>query len=262
MSIITMKQLLESGVHFGHQTKRWDPKMKSYIFTDRNGIYIIDLEQTIRNIEKVYGIVRDLSLKGGTLLFVGTKKQARETIREEAERCGMPYVNNRWLGGTMTNFKTISSRVKRLKELQEMSVNGTFDMLPKKEVAMLNKELEKLEKNMGGIQNMKRLPDALFVVDTKKEHLAITEANTLGIPVIAIVDTNCNPDLVDYVIPGNDDAIRAIKLITATMANAVIEGREGTMGELQETAMADEADMTDAEAQKVNEYEDLSGEDA
>ncbi len=261
MSIITMKQLLEGGVHFGHQTRRWNPKMKEYIFTDRNGIYIIDLEQTIKKVEDAYNFVRDISLKGGNVLFVGTKKQAKDAIQEEAERCNMFYINNRWLGGTMTNFKTIRSRIQRLKELEEMAENGTFEVLPKKEVAKLNLEMEKLQTNLGGIKEMTKLPDALFVVDIKKEHLAVAEANRLGIPVVAIVDTNCDPDLVDVVIPGNDDAIRSIKLITATMANAVLEGRQGTQMELQEAAMKDKS-MSEAEAMKVNEEEDLSGDEA
>ncbi|MDD7401760.1 MAG: 30S ribosomal protein S2 [Eubacteriales bacterium] len=261
MSIITMKQLLEGGVHFGHQTRRWNPKMKEYIFTDRNGIYIIDLEQTIKKVEDAYNFIRDISLKGGNILFVGTKKQAKDAIKEEAERCNMFYINNRWLGGTMTNFKTIRSRIQRLKELEEMAENGTFDVLPKKEVAKLHLEMEKLQSNLGGIKEMRQLPDALFVVDIKKEHLAVAEANRLGIPVVAIVDTNCDPDLVDVVIPGNDDAIRSIKLMTATMANAVLEGRQGTQMELQEAGMKDTA-MSDAEAMKVNEEEDLSGDEA
>lgn len=261
MSIITMKQLLEGGVHFGHQTRRWNPKMKEYIFTDRNGIYIIDLEQTIKKVEDAYNFIRDISLKGGNILFVGTKKQAKDAIKEEAERCNMFYINNRWLGGTMTNFKTIRSRIQRLKELEEMAENGTFDVLPKKEVAKLHLEMEKLQSNLGGIKEMRQLPDALFVVDIKKEHLAVAEANRLGIPVVAIVDTNCDPDLVDVVIPGNDDAIRSIKLMTATMANAVLEGRQGTQMELQEAGMKDNA-MSDAEAMKVNEEEDLSGDEA
>ncbi len=262
MSIISMKQLLESGVHFGHQTRRWNPKMKEYIFTDRNGIYIIDLEQTVEKIEEAYDFVRDISLRGGHILFVGTKKQAKDAVQEEAERCNMFYVNNRWLGGTMTNFKTIRSRIERLKELREMAVNGTFDVLPKKEVAKLLLELEKLEKNLGGIVEMTRLPDAIFVVDTKKEHLAVMEAKRLGIPIIAIVDTNCDPDDIDYVIPGNDDAIRSIKLIVSTIANAVLEGRQGVQTELQERALQNENRVSEAEAQKIFEVDDLSGEDA
>lgn len=263
MSAISMKSLLESGVHFGHQTRRWNPKMKEYIFTDRNGIYIVDLEKTVKMVDNAYDFLRDLSLKGGTVLFVGTKKQAKDAIQEEAERCNQFYINNRWLGGTLTNFKTISSRIRRMKELEEMSVNGTFDALPKKEVAKLNLELEKLLANLGGIRDMQKLPDALFVVDVKKEHLAVNEAQKLGIPVVAIVDTNCDPDPIDYVIPGNDDAIRSIKLITNTMANAVLEGRQGVQTELQQAAMKSDADeMSEEEALKVNEEADLSGEDA
>lgn len=264
MSVISMKNLLEGGVHFGHQTRRWNPKMKEYIFTDRNGIYIIDLEQTVKMVEQAYDFVRDLTLKGGNILFVGTKKQAKDSVREEAERCNQFYINNRWLGGTLTNFRTISSRIRRMKELEVMAENGTFDVLPKKEVAKLNLELEKLQANLHGIRDMHRLPDAIFVVDTKKEHLAVAEANKLGIPVIAIVDTNCDPDPIDYVIPGNDDAIRSIKLITQTMANAVLEGRQGTQTELQEAAMSydKQEDMSEEEQAKVNETRDLSGEDA
>ncbi|MDO5015646.1 MAG: 30S ribosomal protein S2 [Eubacteriales bacterium] len=264
MSVISMKSLLESGVHFGHQTRRWNPKMKEYIFTDRNGIYIVDLEKTVKMVDTAYAFLRDLSLKGGSVLFVGTKKQAKDAIQEEAERCNQFYINNRWLGGTLTNFKTISSRIRRMKELEEMSVNGTFDALPKKEVAKLNLELEKLLTNLGGIRDMQRLPDALFVVDVKKEHLAVNEAQKLGIPVVAIVDTNCDPDPIDFVIPGNDDAIRSIKLITNTMANAILEGRQGVQTELQQAAMKSDnaAEMSEEEALKVNEEADLSGEDA
>ena len=227
MSVISMKQLLEAGVHFGHQTRRWNPKMAEYIFTERNGIYIIDLQKTVKKIEEAYMFVRDIAMSGEDILFVGTKKQAQESIREEAERVNMYYVNARWLGGMLTNFKTIKKRIDRLEQIKKMGEDGTFDLLPKKEVIKLNKELDRLEKFLGGIKDMKKLPGALFVVDPKKEKIAIAEAHKLGIPVVAIVDTNCDPDEVDYVIPGNDDAIRAVKLIASTMANAVVEGRQG-----------------------------------
>ena len=227
MAVISMKQLLEAGVHFGHQTRRWNPKMAEYIFTERNGIYIIDLQKTVKKIEEAYMFVRDIAMSGEDILFVGTKKQAQESIREEAERVNMYYVNARWLGGMLTNFKTIKKRIDRLEQIKKMGEDGTFDLLPKKEVIKLNKELDRLEKFLGGIKDMKKLPGALFVVDPKKEKIAIAEAHKLGIPVVAIVDTNCDPDEVDYVIPGNDDAIRAVKLIASTMANAVVEGRQG-----------------------------------
>jgi small subunit ribosomal protein S2 len=227
MSVISMKQLLEAGVHFGHQTRRWNPKMAEYIFTERNGIYIIDLQKTVKKVEEAYYFVRDLAAQGQSLLFVGTKKQAMESIKEEAERVGMHYVNARWLGGMLTNFKTIRKRIDRLTLLHKMEEDGTFDLLPKKEVIKLRLEMEKLEKFLGGIKDMKRLPGALFVVDPRKEKIAIAEARKLGIPVVAIVDTNCDPDEVDYVIPGNDDAIRAVKLLASTMSNAIIEGRQG-----------------------------------
>lgn len=230
MSVISMKQLLEAGVHFGHQTRRWNPKMAEYIFTERNGIYIIDLQKTVRKLEQAYNFVRELSSEGKNILFVGTKKQAQDSVKEEAVRAGSNYVNARWLGGMMTNFKTIRHRINRLKQLREMKENGTFDLLPKKEVIKLNLEIEKLEKFLGGIETMTSLPGALFVVDPKKEKIAVAEAKKLGIPVVAIVDTNCDPDEVDYVIPGNDDAIRAVKLISGVIANAIIEGREGKMG--------------------------------
>ena len=226
-NVVSMKALLEAGVHFGHQTRRWNPKMAPYIYTERNGIYIIDLQKTVKKLEEAYAFVRELSENGGTLLFVGTKKQAQEAIKEEAERCGMYFVNARWLGGMMTNFKTIRSRVERMDQIKKMQEDGTFDMLPKKEVIKLLHEQEKLVKYLGGIKTMQRLPAALFVVDTRKEHNAIAEAHRLGIPVVAIADTNCDPDEIDYVIPGNDDAIRAIKLIASVMANAVIEGKQG-----------------------------------
>ncbi len=227
MSVISMKQLLEAGVHFGHQTRRWNPKMKQYIYTERNGIYIIDLQKTVGMIDDAYKTVADLVAEGGTILFVGTKKQAQDAIQAEAERCGMFYVNERWLGGMLTNFKTIQSRIRRLKEIKNMEADGTFDVLPKKEVIALRKEQEKLQKNLGGIEEMRRLPSAIFVVDPKKEHICIQEAHTLGIPLIGICDTNCDPEELDYVIPGNDDAIRAVKLIVSKMADAVIEAQQG-----------------------------------
>jgi small subunit ribosomal protein S2 len=223
MSVVSMKQLLEAGVHFGHQTRRWNPKMAEYIFTERNGIYIIDLQKTVKKMEEAYYFIRDTVMDGGDILFVGTKKQAQDAIKQEAERCAMYYVNNRWLGGMMTNFKTIRKRIERLNELQKMQDDGIFDVLPKKEVIKLKLEMEKLEKNLGGIREMKKQPAALFVVDPKKERIAILEAKKLGIPIVAIVDTNCDPDEVDYVIPGNDDAIRAVKLIASKMADAIIE---------------------------------------
>ncbi|HHW92519.1 MAG TPA: 30S ribosomal protein S2 [Firmicutes bacterium] len=227
MAVVTMKQLLESGVHFGHQTRRWNPKMAQYIFTERNGIYIIDLQKTVRKMEETYNFVRDLAMQGGTILFVGTKKQAQETVREEAERCGMFYVNTRWLGGTLTNYQTIKKRIQRLQELEQMEENDIFAVLPKKEVMKLRAEKEKLQRFLGGIKDMPGLPDAVYVVDPRKERIAVAEARKLKIPVVAIVDTNCDPDEVDYVIPGNDDAIRAVRLITAKLADAVIEGRQG-----------------------------------
>ena len=227
MSVISIKQLLEAGVHFGHHTRRWNPKMAEYIFTERNGIYIIDLQKTVKKFDEAYAFVRDIAAEGGTLLFVGTKKQAAEAIKEEATRCGMYYVNVRWPGGMMTNFKTIKRSIGRLKNLEKMQEDGTFDLLPKKEVAAKQKEIFDLEKNYGGIKDMDTLPAAIFIVDPKKERNAVLEAKKLGIPVVAIVDTNCDPDDADYVIPGNDDAIRAIKLISAALADAVIEGRQG-----------------------------------
>ena len=227
MAIISMKQLLEAGVHFGHQTRRWNPKMAEYIFTERNGIYIIDLQKTVKKVEEAYNFVREITEQGGEILFVGTKKQAQESIKEEAERVGMYYVNARWLGGMLTNFTTIKKRIQRMEQLKKMAEDGTFEQLPKKEVVNLTIEAEKLEKNLGGIKDMKKLPAAIFIVDPKKEHNAVLEARKLNIPIIAIVDTNCDPDEVDYVIPGNDDAIRAVKLITAAMANAILEGKQG-----------------------------------
>lgn len=229
MSVISMKQLLEAGVHFGHQMRRWDPRMKPYIFTERNNIYIIDLQQTVKLIEVAYNVIREISSNGGNVLFVGTKKQAQESIKNEAERCGMYYINYRWLGGTLTNFDTIRKRVKRLHELEEMENNKMFEVLPKKEVISLKREKEKLKKVLTGIKDMKELPAAIFVVDPKKEKIAVAEANKLSIPIVAIVDTNCNPEEIDYVIPGNDDAIRAVKLISSVIANAVIEGKKSTI---------------------------------
>ena len=243
MSVISMKQLLEAGVHFGHQTRRWNPKMAEYIFTERNGIYIIDLQKTVKKIEEAYDFVREIAKDGGEVLFVGTKKQAQETIKEEAIRVGMHYVDARWLGGMLTNFKTIKKRIDRLEQLHKMQEDGTFDLLPKKEVSILIGEMEKLEKYLGGIKNLKKTPAAMFVVDPRKEKIAISEAKKLGIPVVAIVDTNCDPEEVDYVIPGNDDAIRAVKLVTSTIANAIVEGREGKMGAAAEET-AEEIDIT------------------
>lgn len=227
MSVVSMKNLLEAGVHFGHQTRRWNPKMSKYIFTERNGIYIIDLQKTVKMIDEAYAAMKDVVSNGGEVLFVGTKKQAQEAIESEAKRCGMHYVNQRWLGGMLTNYKTIRKRIDRLHELEKMEEDGIFDVLPKKEVIQLKHERERLEKFLGGIKDMNRIPDILFVVDPRKERIAVKEAHILGIPVIGIVDTNCDPDEVDYVIPGNDDAIRAVKLITETIANAVIEARQG-----------------------------------
>ena len=242
MAVVSMKQLLEAGVHFGHQTRRWNPKMAEYIFTERNGIYIIDLQKTVKKLEEAYTFVRELSENGGELLFVGTKKQAMESIREEAIRCGMPYVNARWLGGMLTNFGTIQKRIRRLAQLKQMEKDGTFAMLPKKEVIKLNLEIEKLEKFMGGITSMKKTPAALFIVDPRKERIAVAEAHKLGIPIVAIVDTNCDPDEIDYVIPGNDDAIRAVRLISGAMADAIIEGRQGeSNAPAAEEAPAEEA---------------------
>ena len=239
MAVISMKQLLEAGVHFGHQTRRWNPKMATYIFTERNGIYIIDLQKTVKKLEEAYFFVRDMAASGESILFVGTKKQAHDAIKEEAERCGQFYVNARWLGGMLTNFKTMRTRIARLNQLQKMQEDGTFDLLPKKEVIKLQLEIAKLEKYLGGVKEMKKLPGALFVVDSRKEKNAIAEARKLNIPIVAIVDTNCDPDEIDYVIPGNDDAIRAIKLISQTMANAVLEGKQGEQLEVE--AKADDA---------------------
>ena len=244
MAVVSMKQLLEAGVHFGHQTRRWNPKMAAYIFTERNGIYIIDLQKTVKKLEEAYNFVREVSMDNKSVLFVGTKKQAQESVKEEALRAGAYYVNARWLGGMLTNFRTIRRRIDRLNQLKAMESDGTFDMLPKKEVVKLNLEIEKLEKFLGGIKEMKQLPGALFIVDPRKERIAVAEAKKLGIPIVAIVDTNCDPDEIDYVIPGNDDAIRAVKLISATVANAIVEGREG------QTEAVEEAEA------KINENEE------
>ena len=237
MAVVSMKQLLEAGVHFGHQTRRWNPKMAPYIYTERNGIYIIDLQKTVKKLEEAYSFVRDLSANGGNVLFVGTKKQAQDAIKEEAERCGGYYVNARWLGGMLTNFRTMRTRIDRLAQLRKMEADGTFAMLPKKEVIKHQAEIEKLEKYLGGVKEMKKLPAALFIVDPHKERIAVAEARKLNIPIVAIVDTNCNPDEIDYVIPGNDDAIRAVKLIAGAMADAVLEGKQGN----QEAAPAEDA---------------------
>jgi small subunit ribosomal protein S2 len=233
MSVISMKQLLEAGVHFGHQTRRWNPKMAEYIYTERNGIYIIDLQKSVGKVDEAYKAISDVAAEGGNILFVGTKKQAQDAIKAEAERCGMFYVNERWLGGMLTNFKTIKSRINRLKEIEAMEEDGTFTVLPKKEVTALKKEMEKLTKSLGGIKNMKKIPDAIFIVDPKKERICVQEAHTLGIPLIGIADTNCDPEELDYVIPGNDDAIRAVKLIVSKMADAVIEANQGAEEEEQ-----------------------------
>ncbi len=255
MSVVSMKQLLEAGVHFGHQTRRWNPKMSRYIFTERNGIYIIDLQKTVKELEKAYNFVNKLVADGGEILFVGTKKQAGESIKEEAIRCNMHYVNARWLGGMMTNFKTIRTRIDRLEQLNKMKEDGTFDLLPKKEVMKLNLEIEKLEKFLGGIKNMNKLPAALFIIDPKKERIAVAEAKKLGIPIVAIVDTNCDPDEIDYVIPGNDDAIRAVKLISSVMADAVLAAKQGAEGE--EVMVEESAEAVVAEeAQEDNDREE------
>ena len=240
MSVISMKQLLEAGVHFGHQTRRWNPKMAPYIYTERNGIHIIDLQKSVGMVDDAYNVISDIVSQGGTVLFVGTKKQAQDAVKTEAERCGMYYVNERWLGGMLTNFKTIQSRIERLKAIERMAEDGTFEVLPKKEVATLQKEWDKLEKNLGGIKNMTRIPDAIFVVDPKKEKICVQEAHSLGITLIGIADTNCDPEDLDYVVPGNDDAIRAVKLIVAKMADAVIEANQGE-------AFTEEAATEDAE---------------
>ena len=242
MAVVSMKQLLEAGVHFGHQTRRWNPKMATYIFTERNGIYIIDLQKTVKKLEEAYNFVRDIAADGKNVLFVGTKKQAQDSVKEEAIRAGAYYVNARWLGGMLTNFTTIRTRIARLAQLNKMAEDGTFDLLPKKEVSKLYLEIEKLEKFLGGIKDMHEFPGALFIVDPRKERIAVQEAKKLGIPIVAIVDTNCAPDEIDYVIPGNDDAIRAVKLIAGAMASAIIEGREGQMGAAAAEVEADEAE--------------------
>ena len=239
MAVVSMKQLLEAGVHFGHQTRRWNPKMAKYIFTERNGIYIIDLQKTVKKLDEAYNFVRDIAAEGGSVLFVGTKKQAQDSVREEAQRCGMHYVNARWLGGMLTNFRTIRRRIDRMAQINKMREDGTFEMLPKKEVAKLELELEKLEKFLGGVKEMEQLPKAMFIVDPRKERIAVSEARKLNIPIVAIVDTNCDPDEIDYVIPGNDDAIRAVKLIAGAMADAVLEGRQGE--QVEDAAAQEEA---------------------
>ena len=250
MSVISMKQLLEAGVHFGHQTRRWNPKMREYIFTERNGIYIIDLQKTVKKIDEAYNYVRDVAMDNGTILFVGTKKQAQESIEQEAKRCEMFFVNQRWLGGLLTNFKTIQSRIDKLRQIEKMEENGDFDLLPKKEVIKLKALQEKLEKNLGGIKEMKKLPTCMCVVDPRKENIAVLEARCLGIPIVAIVDTNCDPDDVSYVIPGNDDAIRAVKLIASKMADAVLEGKQGE----QMTESAVDISIDNAEADTEDDF--------
>jgi small subunit ribosomal protein S2 len=246
MAVISMKHLLEAGVHFGHQTRRWNPKMAPYIFTERNGIYIIDLQKTVRKMDEAYMFVRNLAMEGKNILFVGTKKQAQESIEQEAKRCNMFYVNHRWLGGMLTNFRTIRTRVDRLNDIDKMETNGQFDLLPKKEVIKLQHEREKLQANLGGIRTMKGLPGALFVVDPKKEHIAVMEARALHIPIVAIVDTNCDPDEIDYIIPGNDDAIRAVKLIAGKLADAVLEGKQGVQSEDASDAGSDDEEAAQA----------------
>ena len=247
MAVVSMKQLLEAGVHFGHQTRRWNPKMKKYIFTERNGIYIIDLQKTVKKLDEAYNFVRDTTANGGEILFVGTKKQAQESIRDEATRCVMHYVNARWLGGMLTNFRTIRKRIDRMEQLKTMQEDGTFDLLPKKEVVKLELEMEKLNKYLGGVKEMKTLPKALFIVDPHKERIAVSEARKLHIPIVAIVDTNCDPDEIDYVIPGNDDAIRAVKLISSAMADAALEGKQG-----EQNAPAEEAPVAETVEEKAS----------
>lgn len=257
MAVVAMKQLLEAGVHFGHQTRRWDPKMAEYIFQARNGIHIIDLQKTSKKLDEAYSFVKEQAEEGKTVLFVGTKKQAQECMKEAALKCGMYYVDQRWLGGMLTNFGTIKTRIQRLKDLETMAEDGTFDVLPKKEVILLKKEMEKLEKNLGGIKDMEELPGVIFLVDPKKERIAILEAKKLGIPVVGLVDTNCNPEEVDYAIPGNDDAIRAVKLIADVMANAVIEGKQG---ESFEPEMEEQVAQTSEEATSIEEVVENAGE--
>lgn len=252
MSVISMKQLLEAGVHFGHQTRRWNPKMKKYIFTERNGIYIIDLQKTVKKVNTAYKFVRDIAANGGTVLFVGTKKQAQDSVQEEATRAGMFFVNQRWLGGTLTNFKTIRKRINRLKEIERLEEDGTFEVLPKKEVVDMLKEKDRLVKFLGGIKEMNKIPDAIFVIDPRKERIAIAEARKLNIPIIGMVDTNCDPDEIDYVIPANDDAIRAVRLLTSKMADAVLEGKQGEEQEEVEAATDAEADASKEEVETGN----------
>ena len=254
MSVVTMKQLLEAGVHFGHQTRRWNPKMAPYIFTERNGIHIIDLQKSVGKVDEAYKAVYEITEQGGTILFVGTKKQAQDAVKAEAERCGMYYVNERWLGGMLTNFRTIQSRIDRLKKIEKMQEDGTFELLPKKEVAQLKKEYDKLNRNLGGIRDMKRIPDAIFVIDPKKEHICVQEAHALGITLIGIGDTNCDPEDLDYIIPGNDDAIRAVKLLTGKMADAVIEANQG------ETADTGEEQVEKAEETAPQDIEEVASE--
>ena len=253
MAVVAMKQLLEAGVHFGHQTRRWDPRMAEYIFQARNGIHIIDLQKTSKKLDEAYAFIKEQAEEGKTILFVGTKKQAQECVKEAAEKSGMFYVNERWLGGTLTNFKTIRKRIERLAELEKMQEDGTFDVLPKKEVILLKKEMDKLEKNLGGIKEMTQIPDVIFVVDPKKEHIAVQEARKLNIPLVGLVDTNCDPNDVDYVIPGNDDAIRAVKLVTDVLANAVIEGKQGESLEAEEEQMVEESEEPSMEEVAQNE---------
>ena len=253
MAVVAMKQLLEAGVHFGHQTRRWDPRMAEYIFQARNGIHIIDLQKTSKKLDEAYAFLKEQAEEGKTVLFVGTKKQAQECVKEAAEKCGMYYVNQRWLGGTLTNFGTIRKRIERLEELEKMQEDGTFDVLPKKEVILLKKEMDKLEKNLGGIKEMTQIPDVIFVVDPKKEHIAVQEAKKLNIPLVGLVDTNCDPNDVDYVIPGNDDAIRAVKLVTDVLANAVIEGKQGESLEAEEEQPVEESEEPSMEEVAQNE---------
>ena len=253
MAVVAMKQLLEAGVHFGHQTRRWDPRMAEYIFQARNGIHIIDLQKTSKKLDEAYAFIKEQAEEGKTILFVGTKKQAQECVKEAAEKSGMFYVNERWLGGTLTNFKTIRKRIERLAELEKMQEDGTFEVLPKKEVILLKKEMDKLEKNLGGIKEMTQIPDVIFVVDPKKEHIAVQEARKLNIPLVGLVDTNCDPNDVDYVIPGNDDAIRAVKLVTDVLANAVIEGKQGESLEAEEEQSVEESEEPSMEEVAQNE---------